>query len=92
MNIPPELASELREQMMVTIRRRCGEISQGRDAEAREMRAREEEKDTKKPSSQTETFDPESFDPSPSSASPRLKRDFGERVDAPPKKKSFLTP
>lgn len=90
MNIPPELASELREQMMVTIRQRCGEISQGKDAEQREMRAREEEKDTKKPSSQTETFDPEAFDPSPSSASPRLKSDSGERLNAPPKKRSFL--
>lgn len=89
MNIPPELASELREQVMVFIKHRCGEISQGKDVEAREMRAREEEKDTRKPNAQTETFDPESFDPYPSAASPRLKSDFGERLNTPPKKRSF---
>jgi hypothetical protein len=90
MNIPPEVAGELREQMMVFIRNRCGEIAQGSDVEAREMRAREAEKATKKQGGNVEMFDPESFDLSPSAASPRLKPE-GSASPAPSlKRRSFL--
>ncbi len=86
LNIPSELAGQLREEMMVFIKNRCAEISQAnhrRQTEQgprEEQEQKEEQKKKRNPSEERqEAFNPESFDPSARIESPRLKVHSGER-------------